>query len=137
MPSPYEVMHNKQQVDADGNIQTDDTQSGGDNQCDSGSANNSDEQVVRIVPIPLRRYEQNLVAEKTCIRLPSFEKVSKDPVLYAHASRVLHQESNPHNARALIQKHGNREIWVNPPPIPLATEEMDQVFGFNYARVPH
>lgn len=112
-----------------------------ENSCDSGNKpvadNSGEEQVVRVVPMPLRRQEQDLAPERTCIRLPSFEKVSKDPVLYAHASRVLHQESNPYNARTLVQKHGNREIWVNPPPIPLTTEEMDYVFGLAYARVPH
>jgi len=92
---------------------------------------------IRVVPMPMRRWEQKLELDKTCVRLPSFEKVSKDPVLYAHASRVLHQESNPHNARALVQKHGKREIWVNSPPIPLTTAEMDYIFGLPYARVPH
>ena len=101
------------------------------------AANTPDTQVVRLVPSPLRKWEQELKPETTCIRLPSFEKVSKDSALYAHTSRVLHQESNPHNARALVQKHGHREIWVNPPPIPLTTEEMDHVFGLRYARVPH
>ncbi|MBN3561651.1 YgiQ family radical SAM protein [Aliamphritea spongicola] len=91
---------------------------------------------IKIVPMPLKRKEK-LEVETTYIRLPSFDKVTKDPALYAHASRVLHQESNPHNARALMQKHGNREVWVNPPPIPLTTEEMDGVFGLQYQRVPH
>lgn len=90
---------------------------------------------LRIIPEPLKGKER--LPENTYIRLPSFEKVEKDPVLYAHASRVLHQESNPHNARALIQKHGNREVWVNPAPIPLETPEMDGVFGLPYQRVPH
>lgn len=93
-------------------------------------------QPVRIIPMPLQR-KVELDHEKTCIRLPSFEKVSKDPALYAHASRVLHVEANPHNAHALVQKHENREVWVNPPPIPLTTEEMDGVFDLPYARVPH
>ena len=74
---------------------------------------------------------------KTVIRIPSFEKVSKDPVLYAHASRVLHLETNPGNARALVQLHGDQEVWLNPPPIPLTTDEMDYVFDLPYARVPH
>ena len=74
---------------------------------------------------------------KTVIRLPSYEKVAKDPVLYAHANRVLHLETNPGNARALVQLHGDQEVWLNPPPIPLETEEMDWVFGLSYARVPH
>ncbi|SKA72017.1 uncharacterized radical SAM protein YgiQ [Thiothrix eikelboomii] len=74
---------------------------------------------------------------KTVIRLPGFEKVSKDKVLYAHANRVLHLETNPGNARALVQKHGNQDVWINPPPFPLSTPEMDYVFGLAYARLPH
>jgi uncharacterized radical SAM protein YgiQ len=73
----------------------------------------------------------------TVVRLPDYEQVKSDPVLYAHASRVLHLESNPGNARALVQKHGNREVWLNPPPLPLATEEMDRVFEHPYQRTPH
>ncbi|HJV71988.1 YgiQ family radical SAM protein [Ideonella sp.] len=79
--------------------------------------------------------------EKTVIRLPSYEQVRSDPVLYAHANRVLHLETNPGNARALVQRHGEgktaREVWINPPPIPLTTAEMDHVFDLPYARSPH
>ncbi|MFN3587113.1 MAG: YgiQ family radical SAM protein, partial [Moraxellaceae bacterium] len=75
--------------------------------------------------------------EKTVIRLPSFERVLQDPVRYAHANRVLHLETNPGNARALVQRHGDRDVWLNPPPIPLSTEEMDYVFDLPYARLPH
>jgi uncharacterized radical SAM protein YgiQ len=71
------------------------------------------------------------------VRLPSYEEVANDPVLYAHASRVLHLEANPGNARALIQKHGDREVWLNAPPIPLTTKEMDYVYDLPYARKPH
>lgn len=78
-----------------------------------------------------------LVRGRSVIRIPSFEQVTQDPVLYAHASRVLHLESNPGNARALIQRHGERDVWLNPPPIPLTTPEMDGVFDLPYKRVPH
>ncbi|PIE02249.1 MAG: YgiQ family radical SAM protein [Thiothrix nivea] len=78
-----------------------------------------------------------LERSRTVIRLPSFEKVSKDKVLYAHANRVLHLETNPGNARALVQKHSNMDLWINPPPIPLTTPEMDAVFALPYARRPH
>ena len=73
----------------------------------------------------------------TVIRMPSFNDVSRDPVLYAHASRVLHLETNPGNARPLVQNQGGQKIWFNPPPIPLTSEEMDYIFGLEYARVPH
>ncbi len=71
------------------------------------------------------------------IRLPSFEQVRDDPVLYAHANRILHLEANPGNARVLVQAHSDRDVWINPPPIPLTTEEMDGVFDLPYNRRPH
>jgi uncharacterized radical SAM protein YgiQ len=74
---------------------------------------------------------------QTVIRLPAYEQVKSDAVLYAHASRVLHQETNPGNARALVQRHGERDLWVTPPPMPLTTPEMDWVFDLPYARSPH
>ncbi len=79
--------------------------------------------------------------ERSVIRLPSYEQVKADAVLYAHANRVLHLETNPGNARALVQSHGEgntaRDVWINPPPIPLTTAEMDFVFDLPYARSPH
>ena len=74
---------------------------------------------------------------RTVIRLPSYEQVVDDPVLYAHASRTFHLESNPGNARALVQAHGTRDVWLNPPPIPLTTPEMDGVFAAPFQRKPH
>ncbi|MEN6544009.1 YgiQ family radical SAM protein [Parvibaculum sp.] len=76
-------------------------------------------------------------AANTLVRLPSYEQVSADPETYARASRVLHRESNPGNARPLVQRHGNQEVWLTPPPIPLTTEEMDGVYDLPYARAPH
>ncbi|MEW6164157.1 MAG: YgiQ family radical SAM protein [Pseudomonadota bacterium] len=73
----------------------------------------------------------------TYVRLPAYEEVKSDKVAYAEASRQFHLESNPGNARALVQRHGNRDLWLNPPPLPLTTAEMDHVFGLPYARAPH
>ena len=79
--------------------------------------------------------------DHSVIRLPSYEQVKADPVAYAHANRVLHLETNPGNARALVQAHGEgntaRDVWINPPPVPLTTAEMDHVFDLPYARSPH
>ncbi|RVU44691.1 YgiQ family radical SAM protein [Rubrivivax rivuli] len=95
---------------------------------------------VATIAMPVSRKTGNLKLpprEKTVVRLPSYEQVKSDPVLYAHANRVLHLETNPGNARALVQRHGDRDVWVNPPPIPLSTSEMDLVFDLPYARSPH
>ena len=92
--------------------------------------NEKGEQMVELKPVKLDR-------SSSVIRLPAFEKVGNDRALYAHASRVLHLETNPGNARALVQKHGNVDVWLNPPPIPLTTAEMDYVFDMPFKRVPH
>ncbi|QDX82368.1 YgiQ family radical SAM protein [Denitratisoma sp. DHT3] len=92
---------------------------------------------VRVVSAAERVASFKALRAKTVVRLPSFERVSEDPVRYAHASRTFHLESNPGNARALVQGHGDRDVWLNPPPIPLSTAEMDHVYGLPYARRPH
>ena len=98
-------------------------------QCDTDETSDDSVQAVRIMPA------KNPAA--SVIRIPSFEQVRDDPVLYAHASRVLHKETNPYNALPLIQGHGDRDVWINPPPIPLETEELDWVFELPYARRAH
>ena len=74
---------------------------------------------------------------RTVIRLPSYEQVKADPLLYAQASRLFHLETNPGNARALVQVHGDRDVWFNPPPIPLTSAELDRVYELPYSRRPH
>ncbi len=96
----------------------------------------NDTQVITIQPA-LAKAAKPKPWEKTYIQIPSFEKVSTDKVLYAHASRVMHQETNPGCARALAQYHGQRLVWVNPPAYPLTTEEIDTVFALPYQRIPH
>jgi uncharacterized radical SAM protein YgiQ len=82
-------------------------------------------------------HKNQLDRDTTVIRLPGFKQVTNSKPLYAHTSRVFHQETNPGNARALLQAHGNQYVWLNPPPIPLETDELDQVFELPYARRPH
>lgn len=118
IPSPY--------------IDTTENGKGGDcaNSANDGSGEvDEDTHVLRFWPVGGKAKEY--------IKLPAFEKVTKDPVMYAHASRVIHIETNPANAHTLVQKHGDRYIWMNPPPIPLETEELDMVFEQNFQRVPH
>ena len=124
IPNPYEF----------------DKQAGNKEDTDSDAKNSqSGEDIatpLRIIPMPLQR-KADFDSERSYVRLPSYNKVLNDPALYAHASRVLHQEANPFNAKCLIQKHGTLEVWVNPPPIPLTTAEMDAVFDLPYQRRPH
>jgi uncharacterized radical SAM protein YgiQ len=98
--------------------------------CAKESPGSQPEAVVRLI-------KRRTPSDRTVIRLPAYEAVKTDPILYAHASRVLHQETNPGNARTLVQRHGDRDVWINPPPIPLSTKEMDAVYGLPYSRLPH
>ncbi|WP_316368256.1 YgiQ family radical SAM protein [Candidatus Thiodiazotropha sp. CDECU1] len=90
--------------------------------------------VVRFTP---HQRPAGLERNHTVVRLPSYDQVVEDEVCYAHASRVFHLETNPGNARALVQRHGKRDIWLNPPPIPLTTDELDRVYELPYTRQPH
>lgn len=92
-------------------------------------------ETVRLVNLEAHAEKKSATAE--VVRLPSFDDVSNDTLLYAHASRAFHKETNPGNARAVIQQHGDRMVWMNPPPLPLSTLEMDGVFGLPYSRQPH
>jgi uncharacterized radical SAM protein YgiQ len=86
-----------------------------------------------IVQLGKRRVDR----ARTVLRMPSFEHVVADPALYAHASRILHLEANPGNARALVQRHGATDVWINPPPLPLTGPEMDELYELPYSRLPH
>lgn len=125
-PDPYEMKM--------ANDPTCATQNNG--QADAGASNNANltNDGSKIIQFQRR---QKVPRELQVIRLPSYEEVLQDPVLYAHASRILHLEANPGNARALVQRHGERDVWLNPPPIPLTTKEMDYVYDLPYARKPH
>ncbi|MGE0547687.1 MAG: YgiQ family radical SAM protein [Kofleriaceae bacterium] len=96
--------------------------------CATGAGPSND-----LIPLRPRKVDRS----RQVIRLPSFEQVSSDPVLYAHASRILHLEANPGNARALVQRHGQTDIWINPPPLPLTTVEMDALYELPFSRLPH
>ena len=147
IPDPYQVTTQADSAQG-GGVQGDSAQ--GNNaktgetaqpQADSTTdAKNGGTAIKLVSRAEFKQQRLNDIAERrrnTVIRLPDYEKVRKDAVLYAHANRVLHLETNPGNARALAQRHGNRYVWINKPPIPLSTEEMDYVFDLPYARVPH
>lgn len=97
----------------------------------------TDDTVTSVHVVLTSREVANADRLRSVIRLPDYAEVREDPVLYAHASRILHQESNPGNARALVQRHENRDLWLNPPPLPLSTSELDAVHELPFQRVPH
>jgi uncharacterized radical SAM protein YgiQ len=87
--------------------------------------------------VQLHNRPASLKRSQSFVRLPSYDQVVEDEVLYGHASRVFHMETNPGNARALAQRHGKRDVWLNPPPVPLTTKELDGVYDLPFSRRPH
>ena len=75
--------------------------------------------------------------ENEYILLPSAQTVKQDKKLYAHVRRIFIRECNPECARALVQQHGERFVWVNPPTFPLSSAELDYVYALPFRRQPH
>ncbi len=72
-----------------------------------------------------------------CVTLPSFDAVSHDKAAFAAMTRMIHEETNPYNARALVQRHGREAVVVNPPAWPLSQGEIDRIYGLPFTRRPH
>lgn len=73
---------------------------------------------------------------KTVI-LPSYEQVRQDKFAFAEMTRLFQYETNPGNARPLLQPHGNQAVYLNPPALPLNTEDMDFLYDLPFTRKPH
>jgi uncharacterized radical SAM protein YgiQ len=71
------------------------------------------------------------------LELPDYDSVVRDPLAFCELTRLSHLETNPHNARRLVQRHGREAVVVNPPALPLEQAEMDQVYGLPFTRRPH
>ena len=94
--------------------------------------------------------QEHLIAEKFLIKdengikatvgfevLPNFEKVKTDKLAFVQATKIIHLNTNPFNAKTLIQYHDNQAIVATPPAFPISTAEMDRIYGFAYTRKAH
>jgi len=75
--------------------------------------------------------------EPTFLRLPTFEQVSTDKPLFAEATKIIHNETNPYNAKGLVQFHDRQAVVCNPPRFPITQQAMDAIYGLPYTRRPH
>jgi uncharacterized radical SAM protein YgiQ len=71
------------------------------------------------------------------ITLPSYDEVVADKRAFARMTKIAHNETNPHNARRLVQYYDREAVVVNSPALPLTESEMDRVYGLPYTRRPH
>ncbi len=71
------------------------------------------------------------------IVLPSYEQVAADKLAFAEATRIFHNETNPLNARRLVQYHASQAVVVNAPSLPITQAAMDRIYALPYTREPH
>ncbi len=71
------------------------------------------------------------------IRLPSYEQVSKATEEYNQAFKLASEQENPFSAKVLVQPHGNANLIINPPALPLSEKELDQAYDLPFVRQPH
>jgi uncharacterized radical SAM protein YgiQ len=72
-----------------------------------------------------------------CLEIPSFEAVASDKFAFAEATKMIHNETNPWNAKRLVQWHGRQAVVTNPPRIPLSQPAMDAIYDLPFTRKPH
>lgn len=78
-----------------------------------------------------------LFAGRPLITLPSYEQVKSDKLAFVEATRLIHLNTNPHNAAGLIQMHDRQAVVANPAALPISTGEMDEIYDLPYTRRPH
>src|SRR5262249_5439834 len=102
---------------------------------------------VRGTAIPVSKREADQIAtspsetvtDRRVVVMPSYEEVKADKRKYALASRILNYETNPYNARPLLQRDrwDTAGVYFNPPALPLETAEMDELYDLPFNRAPH
>jgi uncharacterized radical SAM protein YgiQ len=86
---------------------------------------------------PLLAERSRYVPDGKIVVLPSYEEVATDKTAFAAMSRAFQYETNAHNARPLLQSHGEEAVYFNPPALPLAEAEMDALYDLPFQRRPH
>ncbi len=86
---------------------------------------------------PMVEDSSRYVPDGKVVVLPSYAEVSRDKLAFARMTRQFQVETNPHNARPLLQVFDREAVYFNPPALPLATEDMDALYDLPFQRLPH
>jgi uncharacterized radical SAM protein YgiQ len=71
------------------------------------------------------------------LTIPSFEEVRDDKKKFAKAAYFIEYEASPYNGKRLVQYHGNKAVVINPPALPLSTEELDSIYDLPFTKEQH
>ena len=71
------------------------------------------------------------------VELPGFTEVSQDKTAYARAFAQHYYEQDPVRGKPVAQPHPKTVVIQNVPPLPLTTEELDQIYELPFSRRAH
>lgn len=74
---------------------------------------------------------------KKAIEVPSFEEVKTDKEKFTQMFLTFYQNSDPFYSQTLAQKHGDRFLIQNPPPLPLTPQQMDAIYDLPFENRAH
>ena len=80
---------------------------------------------------------ESIPIDENTRELPAYENAKADSDAFCEMTRISHLETNPHNAKRLVQRHGREAVVINPPALPLEEHEMDHVYALPFTRRPH
>jgi len=70
-------------------------------------------------------------------QIHSYEVVKNDADKFNEAFCTIYRNQDPFRGRTVVQSHGNRLVIQFPPPKPLQSDEIDEIYGLSFERNPH
>jgi len=96
---------------------------------------------VRGTAYRLKKSEDLPEETETTMHLPSFEEVEADDATgraqFAEMTRLIYENLNPYLGVTLVQENGVEGVVVNPPSLPMETQELDRIYALPFTRKPH
>jgi uncharacterized radical SAM protein YgiQ len=74
---------------------------------------------------------------KGAIVLPSWEDLKADNKHLMRLTKVVEAQQTPYCGKPLVQFHGNRAVYMEPPAMPLDGPDLDALYEFPFMRLEH
>lgn len=72
-----------------------------------------------------------------CVVLPSWEELQADSGLLLKITRVTEAQQTPYCGKRLVQLHGSRAVWMEPPAMPVDGPDLDALYEYPFQRLAH
>ena len=92
---------------------------------------------IRGTAVVLGKNEAQNFNTSAYLQLPSWDEMKSDKDALMRSTTLIEKEMNPCNARGLIQRYGERLLVIEPPSMPLTSDELDKVHDLPFTNMPH